>query len=289
VLWFLQIWVLTGLDRAFGPPAPARGIGPAGPVTGLFAIVAMAAVYEAVIRQDAFRMGYFWLLVLVHGAGLALGALLTRRNPVAGAAVVGALGLVLAGVGVVESGVLHRSEPPAVRAAPATPPPVAPAPVVTVPIAPTTPAPTVAASIPCTAAGLAWSTAGWDAAMGARAVTVVATNTGTRPCYVDGFADVRIGRGTRPLQLTTQDGDPTDPYIGGPAQRVGIAPGGAAWLPLSWRMHAAGTDPTTPQTLQVALAGADPWSDVPLSEGPAPFDLADGATLTIGSWRPPPA
>jgi hypothetical protein len=124
--------------------------------------------------------------------------------------------------------------------------------------------------------------------MGARTVTVVARNTGTGPCYVDGFADVRIDRGTRPLQLTTQDGDPDDPYVGATAQRVGVAPGGAVSFPLAWRMHAAGTDPTTPQSVHVALAGAGTWSDVVLDEGPAPFDLADGATVTVGSWRPAP-
>jgi hypothetical protein len=69
---------------------------------------------------------------------------------------------------------------------------------------------------------------------------------------------------------------------------VGVAPGGAVSFPLAWRMHAAGTDPTTPQSVHVALAGAGTWSDVVLDEGPAPFDLADGATVTAGAWRPGP-
>jgi hypothetical protein len=36
----------------------------------------------------------------------------------------------------------------------------------------------------------------------------------------------------------------------------------------------------------VALAAGAGWADEALSAGPAPFDLVDGGTITIGSWQP---
>jgi hypothetical protein len=289
LLWLLQIGVLTTADRAFGPAVPARRLGAADPLTGLFALAVVAAGGLA-LAKDVFTTADGVLLVLLHGGCLAVGSLVTRRGPTVGTIVVAVLGLVAVGAVVVQSGVLAAPPAPVVRSAPVapattTPPPV---PIVTPAAPPTTstPTPTVAASVPCAAHDLAWSTVGWDAAMGARAVSVAATNTGPRPCYLDGFAGVRIDRGPRALQLTVQDGDPTDPYIGASASRVGVAPGGTVSFPLAWRMHAAGTDPTTPQSLQVALPAEGTWSDVALSAGPAPFDLADGATITVGGWRP---
>ena len=164
---------------------------------------------------------------------------------------------------------------------PATPPPEKPPTTSSVP----TPAPPVEADTPCAPDDLTWSTTGWDATMGSRAVTVVATHHGRRPCYLDGFAAITIAQGGRPLHLVVEPASIAQPGLPVAAQRVGVAPGGTASFAVFWKGYGAAADQTTPQTLDVVLPGAAGPSAVPLSEGPAPFDVIDGATVHIDAWR----
>ncbi|MFD1516554.1 DUF4232 domain-containing protein [Pseudonocardia yunnanensis] len=148
-----------------------------------------------------------------------------------------------------------------------------------------TPTPPVEADTPCAPGDLTWSTTGWDATMGSRAVTVVATHHGRRPCYLDGFASITITHGGRPLQLVVEPASIAQPGLPVAAQRVGVAPGGTASFAVFWKGYGAAADQTTPQTLDVVLPGAADPSSVPLSDGPAPFDVIDGATVHIDAWR----
>jgi hypothetical protein len=147
------------------------------------------------------------------------------------------------------------------------------------------PPPPVEADTPCAPDDLTWSTTGWDATMGSRAVTVVATYHGRRPCYLDGFAAITIAQGGRPLQVVVEPASIAQPGLPVAAQRVGVAPGGTASFAVFWKGYGPAADQTTPQTLGVVLPGAADPSTVPLSEGPAPFDVIDGATVHVDAWR----
>jgi hypothetical protein len=70
------------------------------------------------------------------------------------------------------------------------------------------------------------------------------------------------------------------------AQRVGVAPGGTASFTLFWKGYGAAADHDTPQTMSVTLPGTAAPGDVPLGEGPAPFDVVDGATMQVSGWKP---
>jgi hypothetical protein len=148
----------------------------------------------------------------------------------------------------------------------------------------------VDATIACTPDDLVWSTTGWDAAIGIRLVTVVATHRRSAPCYLDGFANITITQGGRALQLVVEPGSVAEPHKPVTAVRIGVAPGGSASFTLYWKPYGAAADQETPQSLAVALPGWANRVDVPLSHGPAPFDLLDGGRVQIGAWQPgPPA
>jgi hypothetical protein len=78
----------------------------------------------------------------------------------------------------------------------------------------------------------------------------------------------------------------TEPGQPSSAQRVGVAPGGSASFVLFWKAYGAAADQDAPQALGVALSATADQADVPLSEGPAPFDVVEGATVQIGAWQP---
>jgi hypothetical protein len=63
-----------------------------------------------------------------------------------------------------------------------------------------------------------------------------------------------------------------------------VTDGTPASFALSWKGSGAAADRDTPQSLTVSLPGAGE-SEVPLSEGPAPFDVVDGATVLVGPWQ----
>lgn len=139
-------------------------------------------------------------------------------------------------------------------------------------------------SVACRPDDLTWNTGLVDGAMGLRAVGVVAHNAGRAPCWLDGVAQVRVGQGGRPLALTVRAGE-----LGSPGQdprRVGIPPGGAAQLLLTWRTSGGIADGVTQQAVTVALVPGGPERAVPLAGGPAPLDIADGGELYVSGWTP---
>ena len=80
----------------------------------------------------------------------------------------------------------------------------------------------VAASAACAPEDLTWSATGWDAAMGTRAVTVVATNRTARPCYVDDPSVIsvrdgalRLGARRAPAPVTCSKKSGPSDYIAG--------------------------------------------------------------------------
>lgn len=292
VFWLVQACAVTALDRQVGPgyrtglPCWLAGLG-----TSALAVTAL--VWSALEILGPIRA-----LPVVDGAVLALGMLAWRAAAwraglvpagarpwsAAGAAI--AVLAVAAAVFLVVSDSRPANDPAPLPdlAAPGRPAPPEPA-------APHPPAPTVDATVhaavACGPDDLSWSTTGWDAAMGTRAVTVVATSHAAHPCYVDGFAGIAIAQGGRALRLTTEPGSATGTGVPA-ARRVGLAVGGAASFPLIWRGYGAAADQDTPQALTVVLAGAGEPRAVPLDPPPAPFDLIDGGTVRVGPWSPSP-
>ena len=167
---------------------------------------------------------------------------------------------------------------PAPEPAPAPVPPAASSP---------SPAPVVA-DVPCASSDLAFAVDGFDAAMGARAASVRATNTTTEPCWVEGVPVVVLLQGGRPLALQVGPGE-TPEGAPAPVRRVGIAPGGTAVALLTWRSYGGWADAETAQALTVALdASSTPVAaTVQGDSGPAPFDIADGGAWGIAPWAPP--
>jgi hypothetical protein len=295
IFWLLQARLVTAVDRVTGPSrrsarvewliglvgsavALAVGVG-----VGLWLIDGGPAAVGPLLIADA---GTLAAVVLLGCVLPARGEQLPATGPVrnvagAGIAVLCVASLVALAVPWPDS----TDEPVATGPPPSAvlpTPPAEPAPVTTTTVPP--PAPLDAAT-PCLPDDLTWSTTGWDATMGSRSVTVVATHHGRRPCYLDGFAAITIAQGGRPLQLVVEPASIAQPGLPVAAQRVGVAPGGTARFPVFWKGYGAAADQTTPQTLDVVLPGAADPSAVPLSDGPAPFDVIDGATVRVDAWR----
>ncbi|TWF79925.1 uncharacterized protein DUF4232 [Pseudonocardia hierapolitana] len=289
LFWLVHAAAVTALDRRV-----AAAHASAFP-SWLAGLVVGAAGVAAVVWWAVEMRGMLWALPVVDGAALALGLLAWRaaaggiRPSQAG---IGALGVLAAAATVIvaTSGAdqvgadqVGGVDSPA---APVLPPRAAvPAAPSAVPQPSPTPAP-VDASVACAPEDLTWSANGWDAAMGTRAVSVVATSHAVRPCYVDGFPGITLAQGGRDLRLTTEPGSPSGPEVP-EARRVGLAPGGTASFPLIWKGYGAAADEDTPQELRVTLAGGEP-STVALGTSPAPFDLVDGGTIRVGPWQPGP-
>ncbi|WP_433557043.1 DUF4232 domain-containing protein [Pseudonocardia xinjiangensis] len=296
IFWLLQARLVTEVDRATGPPRrPARVEWLIGLVDSAVALAVTVGVALWLTDGGPDAAGP---LLIADAATLAAVVLLGRVLParggqppvpvpvrnVAGAviAVLGVAALVALAVPWPDSaGEPVAAGPPAAAVLP-TPPPE-PARRTTAPAPP--PAPVDAAN-PCLPGDLTWSVAGWDATMGSRAVTVVATQHSPHPCYLDGFAGVTLAQGGRPLRLDIVPGSMSGSGKAPTAQRVGVAPGGTASFTLFWKGYGAAADHDTPQTMSVTLPGTAAPGDVPLGEGPAPFDVVDGATMQVSGWKP---
>ncbi|WP_142062408.1 DUF4232 domain-containing protein [Pseudonocardia kunmingensis] len=286
--WLAQAAAVTALDRHVGPAHRSA-------LSAWSAGLAVSALAVAALVATAVLAGSVRALPVVGGAALALGLLVRRAwawraglAPPGGGpwSTAGAAAAVLATTGAVlllgdRADQPPGAEPPPELAAAAHPPPARP-PAPREPVD-AEPAP-VDAPPACTPDELTWGATGWDAAMGTRAVTIVATSRADHPCHVDGFAEIVIAQGGRPLQLVAQPGAPTGPEVP-PAARVGLAPGDAAGFPLVWKGYGAAADEDSPQELTVILPGGGS-SAVPLGAAPAPFDLVDGGSVRIGPWQP---
>jgi hypothetical protein len=283
LFWLVHAAAVTALDRRV-----AAAHASAFP-SWLAGLVVGAAGVAAVVWWAVEVRGMLWALPVVDGAALALG-LVTWRAAAGGIrpsrAGIGALGVLAAAAAVIvvaasgadQVGGDHAGDSPA---APVLPPPAA--------VPPAAPRPSQApvdASVACAPEHLTWSATGWDAAMGTRAVSVVATSHADRPCYVEGFPGIALAQGGRDLRLTTEPGSPSSPGVP-EARRVGLAPGGTASFALTWEGYGAAADADTPQELRVTLPGGEPGT-VALGTSPAPFDLVDGGTIRVGPWRPDP-
>jgi hypothetical protein len=145
----------------------------------------------------------------------------------------------------------------------------------------------VEASVACTSEDLSFTVGGFDGAMGARAASLQATNAGAAPCWIEGTPVVVVMQGGHPLSLSGGLGQTPD---GAPAvaQRVGLAPGEAAFALLTWRSYGGWADVETPQSVATALDANSSLVAAQFAGGtsPAPFDLADGGAWAIAPWAP---
>ncbi|MBO4207576.1 DUF4232 domain-containing protein [Micromonospora echinofusca] len=114
--------------------------------------------------------------------------------------------------------------------------------------------------------------------MGNRYASLEVSNTSATPCAVQGFVDLtRYDRSGRPL--------PTRVVREGPVPAaVTLAPGGSAWVGISWTMipGAGEASPTACEPLTTAfdvlVPGAGPARRVPLAAG----RICEGGRLTVG-------
>ena len=119
------------------------------------------------------------------------------------------LGAALGGLGLLEPPKVWaagtRYHPDAYVPPPAAAPPILPVPTTTPSTFPT-PAPghtptSVSARRPCRPGDLTLAVGEFEAAMGARAASISATNRSASACYLDGFATVRLRQGGGTLNL----------------------------------------------------------------------------------------
>ncbi|MGI5131147.1 DUF4232 domain-containing protein [Pseudonocardia sp. CA-107938] len=288
LLWLVQAMAVAACERR------ARPIGSTGRsalTPWLTGLIVSAVAVGAVVWWTTGRPGDLNAVPAVAGVAVALG-LLVRRSAAAGAVrasaaltLLVAFGAVLAGTGGTHLAGTGPgpSNPQASLLPPPVPVPQRREPVVAAPVA-TTAAGTVDAAVACAGVDLDWRATEPDAAMGARAVAIVATSHARRPCYLAGAVTITISQGGHDLRLTTEpDTDATST----PNRRVGLAPAGSASFHLLWNGYGAAADHHTPQELRVTLAGESRSSTVPLG-APTPFDLIDGGTVRVGPWEPGP-
>ena len=296
--WLAQALLVSALHRRFAGRTSPRGAAAVG-----LLVSAAALALTAWLTTQGQGSTDLWAPVLMHAGSVAVLVALVRlfRDPLpqhVGAARRRALAVVgvvvLGAVGVAATLVLRQPDayqPAGAPTRPTFPAPEPPAPAPSGPAAPTPEPPPepVVAHTPCAPGDLDVVVTGFDAALGARAASLRATNTGSRPCYVDGFPVVTLLQGGRPLSLTVENGSTASPGTPGTAQRVGVAPGGAAVAGLYWRSYGGLADSESPQSVTVAFDGSKPPLGVPVDSpypGAAPFDIADGGTWQVGNWEP---
>jgi hypothetical protein len=285
--WLVQAGVVAGLDVTLGATPPRRAF-----LTGL---AACALAFGATLLSLRWTSGPWPAAALVDGAVLALTVAVVRaasrrarpgRAAEVRAVVVCAVVLAVV-VGTTAVGTGAGEFTPSTTGPSSAPTPPTDSEPEPAPTTQPSPAPVDAAE-PCTMEDLTFAVGGFDAAMGARAAGLQATNTSESPCWVEGVPAVTLLQGGRPLQLTVGPGQAPS---GGPAvvQRVGLAPDGSAFALLTWRTYAGWADAETPQAVTAALDPASPAVEATLTSdfGPAPFDIADGGEWEIAPWAPP--
>jgi hypothetical protein len=296
-LWICQAVVLAALERGVGvlPPQAAwlAGLGASGGalVAALGPFVAGGSRYswDEFVVVDAVALTA--VVLTVRLGAVRIGVPSGSPAPFAGSARRAALVCAFAAAGAVAVLAPGRPAEPAAGRAPGHVPspavPTLPTPTLTPPPAPLAP---VAAPVPCAQQDMSFAVVGFDGAMGARAASLQATNTGPAPCWLEGTPVVVVMQGGRPLSLSVGPGRTPD---GAPAvaQRVGLAPGGTAVAALSWRSYGGWADLETPQSVATALDANSSLVSAQIADvsGPAPFDIADGGAWTIAPWAAPPA
>ena len=146
-----------------------------------------------------------------------------------------------------------------------------------------TPISKVTASQPCAAANLVVSALGSSKAMGGGITTVEAISTSDIPCNLEGFAQLTLFQGGKDLHLKIiQQPKSLSPAVP-PARRIGLARGDRAAFNVQWKGYGAAADRTTPETLWFSVNGSK-ITPIRLDSRPAPFDLIDGAEVTVTRW-----
>lgn len=299
-LWLARALALDLLHRACAPAdSPVRRFavsllaGGAGLLADL-AVMAWGALAGGVDTVDS-------LLLLVLDACLVyvivtLVRLFASRSPEAvggprvwASALSAALAMTVAAGITTSEPAIHRfvAPGPSVAAAPAPVPALTPAPEFPSSSGTATPSPpqSVDTDVRCLPGDLTRTAQGWDAAMGTRAVTVVAHNTSASDCYVEGFAGLHLAQ--RDIDLQLQVTHSTTNPNGAPvvARRIGIAPSGRAAFAVLWKGYSQQAQDTDSQGLTVFLDGGVGAVPVDLSTSRHRFDLIEGAEVTIGPWH----
>jgi len=297
IAWLGLAALLETLDLSLGRQRGARAAYLLSLGAALVGLVALGGTLAVAGLGPAQIVGGVILSSLAVAVVTALGDVVQDRHfkPWAGrtAAAITAIFVLGAGAGGLGLLVPQKVWPAGTWSSPnAHVPPLAPAlPRPAAPTAPAAPGPTqkptsVSARQPCSPGDLTMTLDGFDAAMGARAASVMVSNQGESACYLDGFATVRLLQGGQPLKLrigTTSSEQPGMAFDGH-ATRVGIAPGHAARASLYWRGYGNAADQKTPQSLEVRLRPG--VAAVPLEVTGPLFDLIDGGELRVGNWLP---
>lgn len=141
---------------------------------------------------------------------------------------------------------------------------------------------------PCTGPDLRAGITGFDAATGARFLTVTAENVTDRPCALDGRPGLSFDRasGTAPNVLLQPDRTDQNPT------RIVLAPGGVATSQLTWRAMSTANDPHVTTHVVVTPVPLAPPVRLPVSSVDgisSGADILEGATVTVAPWVLPTA
>lgn len=149
------------------------------------------------------------------------------------------------------------------------------------------PAPPVSDGVapPCAPADLDIAIEAFDRATGNGWARLRAVNRADRACTLAGAPPLTLDQ-DGPLLLVIDHGSDLLPAVDAPAE-VRLEPRASAAAQLAWRGYGTAADTTTPQTVGVGLADgsvviAPSW----LPGFEAPFDVVDGAAMTVGPWQP---
>ncbi|WP_258723447.1 DUF4232 domain-containing protein [Cellulomonas sp. NS3] len=112
-----------------------------------------------------------------------------------------------------------------------------------------------------------------------------AVNRAARACTLAGTPPLTLDQ-DGPLLLVIDHGSDLLPAVDAPAE-VRLEPRASAAAQLAWRGYGTAADTTTPQTVGVGMADGSFVVAVPGLPGfEAPFDVVDGAAMTVGPWQP---
>ncbi|MBO3095494.1 DUF4232 domain-containing protein [Cellulomonas dongxiuzhuiae] len=152
---------------------------------------------------------------------------------------------------------------------------------------PALPAPPVSdgAAPPCGPADLDIAVEAFDRATGNGWASLRAVNRTTRACTLSGAPPLTLDQ-DGPLLLVIDHGSGLLPAVDAPAE-LRLEPRASAAAQLAWRGYGAAADTTTPQTVGVGMADGSVVIAIPGLPGfEAPFDVIDGAAMTVGPWQP---
>lgn len=152
---------------------------------------------------------------------------------------------------------------------------------------PALPAPPVSdgAAPPCGPADVDIAVEVVDRAVGNGWARLRAVNRAARACTLAGAPPLTLDQDA-PLLLVIDHGSHLLPAVDAPAE-VRLEPRASAAAQLAWRGYGTAADTTTRQTVGVGMADGSLVVAAPGLPGvEAPFDVVDGAAMTVGPWQP---